>query len=112
MIKSLDDVQQFGNGNMDAAVKSFGVVSKGFQAITVELADYSKKSFEDGTQALQKLLAVKSFDKAFEVQQSYIKDAYEGFASKATKLGELYADLAKEICKPFDGHFKKMTPTK
>ena len=35
MIKNFDDVQKIGKDNMDASMKSFGVVSKSFQAIAV-----------------------------------------------------------------------------
>ena len=36
------------------------------------------------------------------MQTDYAKTAYEGFVAKATKIGELYADLAKETYKPFE----------
>jgi hypothetical protein len=102
MVKNLDDLQQVGKENVDIALKSVGVLSKGTQAIVTEVADYTKKSFEDGTAALEKLFGVKSFEKAIEVQTEYAKSAYEGFVAKATKIGELYADLAKETYKPFE----------
>ena len=102
MMKNLDDMQKIGKDNMDATLKSFGAVSKSVQAIAVEVADYSKKAFEDGTAALEKLFGVKSLDKAIEVQTEYAKTAYEGFVAKASKIGELYADLAKETYKPFE----------
>jgi hypothetical protein len=102
MVKNMDDLQQVGKENVDIALKSMGVLSKGTQAIATEVADYTKKSFEDGTAALEKLFGVKSFEKAIEVQTEYAKSAYEGFVAKATKIGELYADLAKETYKPFE----------
>ncbi len=45
---------------------------------------------------------MKSLEKAIEIQTDYAKSAYEGFVSQATKMGELYADLAKEAYKPFE----------
>ena len=102
MVKNFEDLQQVSKENVDTALKSVGALSKGAQAIAVEVADYSKKSFEDGSAALEKLFGVKSFDKAIEVQTEYAKTAYEGFVAKATKIGELYADLAKEAYKPFE----------
>jgi hypothetical protein len=103
MVKNFEDLQTVGKENVDATLKSFGALSKSGQAIAVELADYSKKTFEDGTAALEKLFGVKSFDKAIEVQTAYAKSAYEGFVAEASKLSELYADLAKEAYKPFEG---------
>jgi hypothetical protein len=102
MVKNLEDFQQVGKDNMDSALKSWGALSKGTQAIATEVADYSKKAFEDGTTALEKLFGVKSFDKAIEVQTEFVKTAYEGFVAEASKIGELYADLAKEAYKPFE----------
>jgi hypothetical protein len=103
MVKNFEDLQTAGKVNVEATLKSFGALSKSGQAIAVELADYSKKTFEDGTAALEKLFGVKSFDKAIEVQTAYAKTAYEGFVAEASKLSELYADLAKETYKPFEG---------
>ncbi|HZT25463.1 MAG TPA: phasin family protein [Pseudolabrys sp.] len=103
MVKNLEDLQQVGKESVDSTLKSWGALSKGTQAIAVEIADYSKKAFEDGTAALEKLFGVKSLDKAFEVQTEYAKVAYEGFVAEATKLSELYLDLAKETYRPFEG---------
>ena len=107
MVKNLEDLQQVGKENVDIALKSMGVLSKSSQAIAAEVADYSKKAFEDGTAALEKLFGVKSFEKAIEVQTEYAKTAYEGFVAKASKIGELYADLAKETYKPFESLMAK-----
>ena len=48
-----------------------------------------------------------SAEKAVEVQSDYVKGAYEGFVAEATKLGELYSDLAREAYKPFESQFGK-----
>ena len=102
MVKNFEDLKQVSKDNVDVAMKSFGALSKSAQAIAVEVADYQKKAFEDSTAALEKLFGVKSLDKAIEVQTEYAKTAYEGFVAKANKIGELYADLAKESYKPFE----------
>jgi len=107
MLKNFDDLQKYSRDNMDLYLKSFGVVSKGMQAIAVEMADYSKKSFEESTAAIEKLFGAKTLEKAIEVQNDYFKTAYEGFISEATKLGDLYTDLAKETYKPFEGYVAK-----
>jgi hypothetical protein len=112
MIKNFDDVQKISKDNMDATMKSLGVFSKATQAIATEVADYSKKSFEEGTKVVEKLLGAKSLDKAIEIQTDYAKTAYEGFVAQATKMGELYADLAKETYKPFESYMVKAAPAK
>ena len=37
MLKNFDDIQKVGKDNMDTAMKSFGSVSKGLQAIASEV---------------------------------------------------------------------------
>jgi hypothetical protein len=110
MLKNFDEFQKFGKDHMDSTLKAWGQVSKGVQAIAAETADYSKKSFEEGSAALEQLLGARSFEKAVEIQTAYAKTAYEGFVAQATKLGELYADMAKESYKPFESFVGKNTP--
>ena len=112
MLKNFEDMQKMSKDNMDATMKSFGTLSKATQAIATEVADYSKKSFEDGTKVMEKLLGAKSIDKAMEIQTDYAKSAYEGFVAQATKISELYADLAKEPYKPFEAFAVKVAPAK
>ncbi|HZL32124.1 MAG TPA: phasin family protein [Pseudolabrys sp.] len=102
MVKNFEDLHQVSKENVDLAMKSVGALTKGSQAIAVEVADYSKKSFEDSSAAFEKLFGVKSIEKAIELQTEFAKSAYEGFVAKATKIGEMYADLAKESYKPFE----------
>ena len=52
---------------------------------------------------MEKLLGAKSPDKAFEVQTEYAKAAYESYVSHATKLGQLYTDLARETFQVIPG---------
>ena len=102
MMKNFEDMQKMSKESMDATMKSFGSLTKASQAIATEVADYSKKSFEEGTKVMEKLFGVKSLDKAIEIQTDYAKTAYEGFVAQATKIGELYTNLAKDAFKPWE----------
>ena len=108
MVKNLDEVQKLGKDSMEASMKSWGAISRAVQAITVELADYSKKAFDQSTAATEKLIGAKSLDKAIEVQTDYLRNCYEGFVAEATKLGELYSDVAREAYKPFEGQLGRV----
>lgn len=107
-----DPMQKFGKEGMDMAMASFSAWSKNAQAIATELADYSKKYFEDSAAAIEKLMAAKSVEAAMTVQSEYLKSSYEDFVAQSTKIGELYADLAKEAYKPFEGMLGKMPTMK
>jgi len=103
MIQNFESFQKQGQESLDVAMKSVNAMTKGFQDIAKETADYSKKQFETSAAAAEKLMATKSLDKAFEVQADYMKGAYEAFVAQATRMGELYADMAKQAYKPYEG---------
>ena len=111
-IMTTEDMQKYGKESMEMAMTSFGAWTKSAQAIMAEVADYSKKSVEGSAAAWEKLLAAKSVDKAMQVQSEFLKSSYEDFVAEATKLGELYVDLAKETYKPFEGAIAKVTAAK
>src|SRR5215510_4302689 len=102
MLKNIEDFQKFGQYNMDAAMKMFGEWSKGWQAIAVEMTDYTKRSFEESTATVEKLLSAKSFEQAVEIQTGYAKRAYDDYMHQVSKIGGLYAELAKEAYKPVE----------
>jgi hypothetical protein len=102
MTKMFGDAGVFGKEFLDGGLTSYASVSKAAQAIVAEATDYSKKSYETGAAALEKLFAAGTLESAFEIQASYAKKAYEGFVAQSTKLGNLYADMAKEAYKPLE----------
>jgi phasin family protein len=106
MVK-LEDLQQYGKEQFDAAVESAGTLSKGLQGIAAAVSDYSRKSFENGSAFVERLSSVKSLDKAIEAQTDYAKSSYETLVAESTKIGEIYADLAKEAYKPFETYISK-----
>ena len=107
-----EEMQKFGKDSMEVAMSSFGLWTKNAQAIAAEVVDYSKKSVEGSTAAWEKLMGAKSIEKAMEVQTEYLKSSYQDFVAEATKLGELYTDLAKETYKPFESAIAKVTTMK
>ena len=112
MIKNFEELQSYSKDNLEATLKSFDAFGKNMQTIAQECADYSKKSLDEGSKTVEKLFGAKTLDNAVEIQSAYVKGAYESFVSQATKLGSLYADLARESYKPFEGQIAKATSAK
>ena len=106
------DMQGTSTDNVDTAMRSFEGPTKATLAIASQMADYSKRSFDQSIKTMENLLSAKSLDKAFDVQTDYARAAYEGYVSHATKLGQLYADLGKEAFKSYQDFAAKVTPVK
>ena len=107
-----DEMNKLGKDSMDVAMNSFGAWTKSGQAIVAEVVDYSKKTIEGSAAAWEKLMGAKSLEKAMQVQGEYLKSSYEDFVAEATKLSELYTDLAKETYKPFESAVAKASAMK
>ena len=99
---NFEDANKKSRETMDTMLKSYAALTSAFQAIATETADYSKKAFEDSVAHVEKISSVKSVEAAVELQTKYVKSAYEGYITEATKIGEMYADLAKGAYKPFE----------
>ena len=102
MIKNFDDIQKLSQTNLDVAMRLFGEWNKGWQAIAAEMSDYTKRSFEEGTATFEKLIGAKSVEQAVEIQANYAKRAYDEYMHQVSKIGGMYASLAKEAYKPVE----------
>lgn len=110
MVK-VEEFQQYGKEQFDAAVASANTFSNSLQSIANAYGEYAKKSFEDTKSFVEKLSGVKSIEKAIELQTDYAKTSYETFVAESQKIGELYTDLAKQAFKPFETLVAKASPT-
>jgi len=95
-----------------ADVPSIGAVASAdnfpisMQTIASAYGDYTKKSLQDTRSFVEKLMGVRSLDKAIEIQSEFARQAYETFVAESQKISELYSELAKQIFKPFEGFVK------
>ena len=103
MTTGFEDVQKAGQENLTRAMESFGALSRGWQTLAEETADYSKKSFEASAAHMEKMLGTKSLEGAVEAQTDFMRASYEKAMGQAAKIGELYLGLMKDVSKPFEG---------
>lgn len=106
--KTYDDLQRFGHANLEASMKVFGDVAKGWQAIAAEMTDYTRRSLEQSTAAFEKLMSARSIEQALEIQASFAKRSYDDYMQQLAKVNGLYADLAKDAYKPMQQAFQNM----
>ena len=63
--------------------------------------------FDAGTAAFGKLAAAKSFDSAVAVQSEFAREAFQGYVGQVSRVGEIFADMAKSAAKPYEALFGK-----
>ena len=80
--------QEIGNEQLKSATTSPTFLVTGFQSITAETIEYSKKSLENGSAFVGKLLGAKSFQSAIQVRSEYAKTSYAAQPSPHSELIE------------------------
>jgi phasin family protein len=102
-----EELQKFSKDGVDTAVRSYGEANKAFQAIVARWTEYSKRAVEDATRTFEQLLGAKTFEQAIEIQSQYAKKAYDNYMAEMSKLGEMYAGMARDAYKPFEQTLSK-----
>ncbi len=106
MIKSFEEFQSIGKDGFQAYAASATALTRGFQAMAQDAAEFSRKSFETSTAAVERATSAKSIETALEVQQGYAKDAYNAFIGQMSKMGDLDLNPAREAYTPFEASFQ------
>ena len=86
-------------------------VVAGIATIANAYGVYTGKSVELTWSLLEKLAAVRSLDKAFEVQTEFAKQAFETFLAESRKIHELHTELARQRVLQLEGFVARITQT-
>lgn len=93
--------------NFPISTQTIGPVS--IRTIANAYGSYTEKSFEETSSFVEKLMAVRSFDKVIEVQTEFARQTHATFIAESQKICALYTELAKEIMKSWQGFAAKVT---
>ena len=73
------------------------------QTIANAYVDYTRKSLLESRSFVEKLMGVRSFDNAIEVQTEFARQALANFVAGSQKICELYGKLATQMVRPWEG---------
>ncbi len=107
MANNFEEIQKVSKDQLENFSSSAASVARGFQAIATEATDYSKRSMETTSSHLEKLFGARSLDTAIQLQTEFAKTSVESFVAQATKIGEIYRDIAKEAFRPVEAAMNK-----
>lgn len=93
---NFDDIRELGKSQLEAVTSATSSTTKGLRAIAAEATDYSKQSLDNSRAYFEKLLRVQKLDDIIELQSEFYRTAYGDFIARASKVGELCSNIAKE----------------
>lgn len=98
--KGLNSWADFQKASVEAFMASAGVVAKGFEAAASTQASFVKEQFEEGVATAKAAIASKSVQEAVELQNEYVRTAFEKNLGHATKIADHWNGVAKEAVDP------------
>lgn len=84
-------------GPGSAAMRCIGAATRTGQIVGIEWLDYAKQSYEEASQAAERLAAAASPAEAWAIQGAFLRTAAERFAARSTVFGDLFASLAADV---------------
>jgi len=70
-------------------------------AIAMAYGEYARRSFQENRSFVERLMGVRSFEQAIEIQTEFARVAYANFLAESQKICELYGELGRQIFRPF-----------
>ena len=102
MAQTYEDFSRYGRDFAESSAQSLESLSSRAQAIASEATEYTRKSVEANGAFVEALFSARSIEDAVDVQADYVRRSYEAFVAEASRIGELYANLARDAYKPFE----------
>ena len=98
-----EEMTELSKGNVEALVASTKVAAKGVETIGQEVAEFSRKSFEDASAALKGFADVKSPTDFFRLQSDFARSQFDLMVAETSKLSETMIKFAGQAAEPITG---------
>ena len=99
-MKTAEELVAFGQGNVEAMVKSGQVWAAGMQDIGKQMAATAQASFEETVSTFKALSSVKSLKDAFDLQANFARSAMEKTMAESGKLTDASLKLTEQTLAP------------
>jgi hypothetical protein len=103
-----EDLTKMTKRQMEQAAATAALLTRGLQTVALETAEYSKGMMENTTHFMEKLTQAKTLSDAMQLQSDYARKQFDGLVAQATKMSDLYKDLATQAAEPFEKAMSSM----
>jgi phasin family protein len=100
-----EEMTDLAKGNVEALVASTKLAAKGVEKIGQEVAEYSRKSFEDASAAIKGFAEVKSPADLFRLQGDFARTQFDSVIAESSKLSETMIKLTGDMFEPITSRY-------
>jgi phasin family protein len=101
----VEELSDLTRGNVEALVASSKVAAKGVEALSQDVAEYSRKSFEEASTVLKSLAEVKSATDLFKLQGDYARAAFDAAIAESARVSEAVLKIAGDVAEPITSRY-------
>ncbi|MBS0638742.1 MAG: phasin family protein [Acetobacteraceae bacterium] len=99
-MKTAEEMVAFGQGNLEAMMKSSQIWMTGVQDISKQMAASAQAAFDETFSTFKSLTGVKSVKDAFDIQSSFARSTIEKTVAESGKLTETSFKLTEQALAP------------
>lgn len=100
MMKSAQEFVSFGQGNLEAFMKSSQILVSGFQDMAKQAAATAQSGVEEAMSAFRAMTQVRSVKEAVELQSSLARTSLDKAVSQGGQVAEATYKLAEQAIAP------------
>lgn len=102
-MKTTQDFVAFGQGNVEAFVKSGHVLASGMQDLTKQMTATAQASMEEAMATFRAMSGIRTFQQAVELQATLARTAVEKAMSQTSQVADASIKLAEQAIAPIAG---------
>jgi phasin family protein len=100
-----EELTELTKGNVEAMVASTKAAAKGVEALGQEVAEFSRKSFEDASAALKGFADVKSPTDFFRLQSDFARSQFDMMVAETSRFSEVAIKVAGDVAQPITSRY-------
>ncbi len=100
MMKATEELVSFGQGNLEAIIKSNQILVQGLQDLSRQTMAAAQAQFEEAVAVFKALPSVKSVKEAMDLQASLTRNAFEKSVAETSRLTDASFKLAEQVTAP------------
>ena len=104
-VRSFEEAGEFAKGNVEALVASGKAATAGLETLAQGAADYSKKSFEEGSAVFKTITTTRSPVDALKIQNDFAKSQFDGFVAEMSRSTEVLMKVMGDVFEPLSNRF-------
>ena len=111
MVKTAEEFVTFGQGNVEAIVKSGQILATGMQDMTKNMAATAQASFDEALTAFRAMASARSVREAMDLQSALIRSTLEKALTQTGHVAESNLKLAEQAIAPIATRFSLAVET-